>query len=209
MAQTLKTDLRNNIIKASKEEFLKYGYKDASLRRIAKSAGMTVGNLYRYYKNKEDIMDSIVSDTRRSILNTIRNLTSNSVSLEARVYNVTYDIRHFKKMLDTLADRLVDIYFDSSFEFNILLKDEDVKNEFLNWLTDLLKYIIMQNYTVSEYEKSVDLLAKAYANSMYSGMEVLFFRTGTTKESLKNMLTIFFRGYVAILDADISRLIGN
>lgn len=208
MAQTLKLDYRNKIIKASKEEFLKYGFKDASMRRIAASAGMTVGNLYRYYKNKEDIMNSIVLDTRTAIENTIRNLTTNPVSLEARVYKIKYDVRYFKKMLDDLADRLVDIYFEGQFEFNILMNDKDLVNYFNTWLSDLLTYIIMQNYTVSEYEKSVELLAKAYAYSIYSGMKVLFLRTGTSKESLKNILTIFFRGYVAILDADISQLIG-
>ena len=55
MAQVLKDSLRKAILDAAKEEFLEYGFKDASMRRIAAKANMTVGNLYRYFKNKESI----------------------------------------------------------------------------------------------------------------------------------------------------------
>lgn len=208
MAQTLKKDLRNRIIQASTEEFLVNGYENASMRSIATKTGMTVGNLYRYYKNKEDILNYIVGDSRKRITDIFKNMSAKSYFIEARVYAASYDIRNLKSMFDDLSNRLVEIYCDNPYGLNILLSDKKIVEEFVKWLTDLLKNIIMQNYTVNEYEKSVDLLSKAYAVSIFSGMKVLFRRTGTTKESLKNMLTIFFRGYVSILNADITELIG-
>ena len=39
-----------NIHRAAKAEFLEKGYKDASLRNIVKSVGMTTGAFYGYYK---------------------------------------------------------------------------------------------------------------------------------------------------------------
>ena len=39
---------------AAKAEFLEKGYKDASLRNIVKSVGMTTGAFYGYYKSKEE-----------------------------------------------------------------------------------------------------------------------------------------------------------
>ena len=42
-----------NIHRAAKAEFLKKGYKDASLRNIVKSVGMTTGAFYGYYKSKD------------------------------------------------------------------------------------------------------------------------------------------------------------
>ena len=41
------------IHRAAKAEFLEKGYKDASLRNIVKSVGMTTGAFYGYYKSKE------------------------------------------------------------------------------------------------------------------------------------------------------------
>jgi len=46
--QILKEEVHNKIINAAKEEFLEYGYSGASMRRISKKIGMTVGNIYRY-----------------------------------------------------------------------------------------------------------------------------------------------------------------
>ena len=81
MAQKLKDDVRLSIIKAAKEEFLEKGYKGASMRSIANKANMTVGNLYRYYKNKEDINLSIVAPTFRLIDSAIKNLSNNNVNI--------------------------------------------------------------------------------------------------------------------------------
>nr|MDA3852113.1 TetR/AcrR family transcriptional regulator [Spirochaetaceae bacterium] len=47
-------------LKSSRREFKKLGFDKASMRDIASTAKMTVGNLYRYYKNKEDLFGAIV-----------------------------------------------------------------------------------------------------------------------------------------------------
>lgn len=55
-----KTDSHNRIIEAAKAEFMEYGYSDASLRRIAANAGIQVSGLYKHFKNKEDMFESLV-----------------------------------------------------------------------------------------------------------------------------------------------------
>lgn len=60
--QTLKDEVRNEIINRALEIFLRDGYLKASVRAIAKSAGISVSNLYNYYKNKEDIFYSITAE---------------------------------------------------------------------------------------------------------------------------------------------------
>ena len=51
------------IHQAAKAEFLEKGYKDASLRNIVKSVGMTTGAFYGYYKSKEDLFEALVGET--------------------------------------------------------------------------------------------------------------------------------------------------
>jgi AcrR family transcriptional regulator len=58
--QTLKEEVRTAILEAAAAEFRKYGYAEASMRRIAREAGMTTGNIYRYFRNKEELFDAIV-----------------------------------------------------------------------------------------------------------------------------------------------------
>ncbi len=53
--QTKKTELEEKILNAARRAFLSDGYDKSSLRRIAKEVGITVGNLYHYFKNKDDL----------------------------------------------------------------------------------------------------------------------------------------------------------
>ena len=58
-----------NIHRAAKAEFLEKGYKDASLRNIVKSVGMTPGAFYGYYKSKEELFEAIVGEHYEYIRN--------------------------------------------------------------------------------------------------------------------------------------------
>ncbi|PKM65779.1 MAG: hypothetical protein CVU95_14435 [Firmicutes bacterium HGW-Firmicutes-2] len=60
IVQILKDDQRTKIHQAAIDAFIKDGYQKASMRGIAESAGMSVGNLYRYFKNKEDLFSHLV-----------------------------------------------------------------------------------------------------------------------------------------------------
>ena len=48
------------IHQVAKAEFLEKGYKDASLRNIVKTAGMTTGAFYGYYRSKEELFEALV-----------------------------------------------------------------------------------------------------------------------------------------------------
>ena len=51
-----------NINEAAMKEFIAHGYKNASLRSIAREAGVTTGAFYGYYKSKADVFDGIVRE---------------------------------------------------------------------------------------------------------------------------------------------------
>lgn len=57
------------IHQAAKKEFLEKGYKDASLRNIVKSVGMTTGAFYGYYKSKEKLFETLVGEHYAYLLN--------------------------------------------------------------------------------------------------------------------------------------------
>lgn len=52
-------DRRQNIINAAKQLFSEKGYAATGLREIAEKAGVSLGNIYNYFKNKEEIFCSI------------------------------------------------------------------------------------------------------------------------------------------------------
>lgn len=50
------------IHQVAKEEFLKKGFRSASLRNIVKLAGMTTGAFYGYYKSKAELFEALVAE---------------------------------------------------------------------------------------------------------------------------------------------------
>lgn len=50
------------LIQSAKEEFLRSGFKDASLTRICNNAGVTTGALYKRFKGKEDLFSTLVEN---------------------------------------------------------------------------------------------------------------------------------------------------
>lgn len=58
-----KTEAHEKIIKAAMDEFAGYGFENASMRRIASEAGLTVGALYRHFPNKEEMFAALVMPT--------------------------------------------------------------------------------------------------------------------------------------------------
>ena len=54
------TDTKENILHTALRLFARDGYEAASVSDIAGELGITKGALYRHYKNKRDIFDSIV-----------------------------------------------------------------------------------------------------------------------------------------------------
>ena len=60
MAQVLKDEIRENILKAALQEFYANGYKSAAMRSIAEKAKIPIGLIYSYYKNKEALFCEIL-----------------------------------------------------------------------------------------------------------------------------------------------------
>lgn len=56
--QYIKEPLRRRILEIALEEFDEKGYDGASMRTIAERAGTSLGNLYRYFRNKDDLYTS-------------------------------------------------------------------------------------------------------------------------------------------------------
>ena len=66
------TDTKENILMTSLHLFARDGYEAVSVSTISGELGMTKGALYKHYKNKRDIFDSIVErmykiDAERSV----------------------------------------------------------------------------------------------------------------------------------------------
>ena len=56
------------IIEAATAEFLAFGFKDASMRRIAAAAGMSASGLYKHFASKEEMFSALVEPAYQGLL---------------------------------------------------------------------------------------------------------------------------------------------
>ena len=65
-------DTKQLILDTAKIEFMDKGYSDASVRNIAKQAGLTTGAIFRYFADKESLFASLVSPVADHMLELYR-----------------------------------------------------------------------------------------------------------------------------------------
>ena len=58
---------KREILRAASEEFRRKGFHDTGMRDIARRVGVTVGNLYYYFKNKGDLLAFCQEDALRRL----------------------------------------------------------------------------------------------------------------------------------------------
>ncbi|WP_437275704.1 helix-turn-helix domain-containing protein [Sorangium sp. So ce375] len=62
MAQYLKDDIQESIAAAALTIFAQKGYESATMAEIARAAGVSTGNIYRYFANKDALFYGVVDD---------------------------------------------------------------------------------------------------------------------------------------------------
>ncbi|MFO0660972.1 MAG: TetR/AcrR family transcriptional regulator [Polyangiaceae bacterium] len=62
MAQTLKEEVKQNILRAAEREFAEAGYERATMSGIARRAEISTGNIYRYFEDKDTLFYSVLPE---------------------------------------------------------------------------------------------------------------------------------------------------
>lgn len=63
-----KTENHEKIISSARKEFMTYGFKDASMRRIATDSGMSAAGLYKHFPSKEDMFAALVEPAYQGLV---------------------------------------------------------------------------------------------------------------------------------------------
>jgi len=78
---------RDQIIAAARLCFRKHGFHGAGMAEIAKTSQLSVGQIYRYFANKDAIIEEIV---RRMVTNKIQLITGNAHNLQQVAHNLAH-----------------------------------------------------------------------------------------------------------------------
>ena len=156
MSESEKTTLEA-ISQAAKAEFLEKGFRGASLRNIVKTANVTPGAFYGYYKSKEDLFDALVGKQADYVMSVYKKAQNDfamlppveqtkhmsEISGECMVDILEYTYKYldeFKLILtcsegtkyENFVHDMVEIEIDATHKFNNVLKDLGIKSKLLN-----------------------------------------------------------------------------
>lgn len=165
--QVLKEEMRNRIFGAAIKEFSEKGFSRASMREIARGAGMTVGNLYRYFRDKEDLFYSVISPAYDSLMELVR------ASIEQVKYRLDNSFFEF------LSEQILKISKEHKNELLVLFegsagtKYERAKED----MTVLVENFLRENLLRRLKEKNVDIedeyLFRVIAVGFVEGMSMI------------------------------------
>jgi len=65
--RVLKDDKYHSILHHARREFFRHGFKEASMRTIAKESRVGLSNIYNYFKNKDEIFTAVVKPAKEAL----------------------------------------------------------------------------------------------------------------------------------------------
>ena len=192
--QKLKDEIKNKIIEVGKKRFKKEGYVNTSMKDIASDAGISTGNIYRYFLTKEKLLDEILKEIEVEIDNFFSNVLTNMENEDAEIF------------FNVLIENIIRISKEKKDELKILFKAESEK-QYISFENKIIKEFIEKIIYTSKTlktKKEIDKdLCEAIARSFFEGFVNIVKNNLDDEQILRNKL----EAYKAIMITDIGKRI--
>lgn len=191
--QILKDEVKNKIIQSALAEFKEKGFEKASMRSIAEKANVTVGNVYRYFKSKEELFDSIIHPVFEKI---IRLIHDNAPSIFHNNTQPLKDDKEFGRFIEYIPNSLVELYSQHKTELFILIdgsegtKYEKGKEKIIQLIEEKIKNHLFPAVLRNGGKIEDPFIATVLARSNMEGI-ITIFRHPQDIKNLKRMLLQF------------------
>lgn len=169
--QYLKEDIRQKIIRSALLEFSEKGYQKASMRNIAARAEIVSGNIYRYFKNKEDLFDSTVGPAYDIIQELKKNYFKafEDAPDEIALFGMFDDVRtEIMKILEAVLELNAEILI--LLENSAGTKYAGCKDEIKQAVTDVLSGQYKRELLKKGIEPENDRIFEIIASSLIDGI---------------------------------------
>ncbi|WP_425447362.1 TetR/AcrR family transcriptional regulator [Dethiothermospora halolimnae] len=184
--QYLKEEVKKAIVESALKEFKEKSYMKASMRSIAKNAGVTVGNIYRYFNNKDDLFNFIVDPVW--------------MDLEKVIFG-NYDLSVDLFPITEIISSIMDIYKRFNNELFILLHNSsgskygNIKEELIELIKKRIEEetlpLLKKNNKVLKDKFIFYIVSSAIVDSIYTIMKECGDDFDRAEALIKQTITIF------------------
>lgn len=181
--QYLKLEIRDRILQAAVEEFKEHGFSDASIRNIANNAEISLGNVYRYFSNKESLYFAVIDPFMDSV----------KIALEN-------DFVFEGKTMGEIAETLITFIMKYSDELIIIRKGNiEQHDQFIDYivgvLADKIKEMIQGAFPEIDEKITDPVFYDAIAEGFLTSLFKVLVRGDTDEQKeryVRELLTFYF-----------------
>ncbi|MBP1677251.1 MAG: TetR family transcriptional regulator [Bacteroidetes bacterium] len=196
--QKQKPEIEAIILEKAELEFYQFGFEKASLRRIIKAAGISIGNFYNYFGSKSDLFNRIVKDEYVGFSKFLNNHETVENPLEI-IQSLNAD--NIKEIIGGVIRRIMP-------EFNrrfVILAEADkasgyehARQQILDSITEHLNehYTAMNRVQNKEFTK---LIATQFLDGMLSIIKTNIDNKEKRNELLSDFFQFYFSGVMGLI----------
>lgn len=139
------TESKKKILSAAIKVFSTHGYAGASIREIAKASGFSIGGVYLYFKNKEDLYLSLIKERIREKNLRIEKIVGSGGSPAEKLSSLIE--MHLDYAMKNKELILIHIK-EHSFTFG-----SDIRKEYFQKQINTIREIIIKGINTGEFRK--------------------------------------------------------
>lgn len=198
--QYQKDEVRDRIILEGLKEFNEKGFKDASIRCIAKNADTSVGNIYKYFDSKENLYENIIGEVYEKLTWYINQFKK--VELNEKAEILFYD----------LMDKILKVFNQNNIELSVLLnrsegsKYENCKSIFIDFITRIVTEKVEYDLSLQDKKLKDNFIIYLISFSLVEGISVILREKQNGEEVRKHSLTlidIFYKDIIDKVDSEV------
>jgi len=183
-------ETRKNLINIALREFVKHGYDKITLENIAQKAGVTRGAIYWHFKNKSDLMESLIKQKDYESLEIMKNIfEAQDLTPLAKLEDLVFG--NFPDLNDKEAKNYARIKLDLYMSY---IKHGDKRKigiTFVKYISSLIKELQQSGV----FKKNIDADETAFTIFTLLGGLIMRFNIGSpghkTMQSLRNVLKTY------------------
>ncbi|MBP3235217.1 MAG: TetR/AcrR family transcriptional regulator [Eubacterium sp.] len=144
--QIKKDEIKTRILTVSKRLFINNGYEKTSLRMVANKCFISKSNIYRYFKSKEEIYETLVGDARADVTKAISHFGS-------REYAGNYTVDKIEDVSTVLAK----VMSEHREVLLIMLKSEGSKDKAM--ITEMMTRFFVEACPIEDREFKIQIVS--------------------------------------------------
>ncbi|QGY46420.1 TetR family transcriptional regulator [Maribellus comscasis] len=184
------TNTREHIIKVAMHIFSKFGFQKTTVDEIAKAAHKAKGSVYYYFRNKEELFQSVVekefSTLQRELIRAVEEGETGKMKLTNYITTRMKVLGELSNMYEALKNEYL----------NYLGFVERIREKYDNEEVTLVKSILVQGMKNGEFEQSDEVQTAFVIVRALKGFEVpiMVSKHLEIEEKLEFMINILLRG---------------